>query len=140
MKWSTTHVFIILSILFMVYTFSVYFGTDSEKKQKSFDRTKASEGQMVWQAYNCQSCHQLYGLGGYLGPDLTNVISDPRKGEIVIRALIKSGNKQMPAFDISDTETDMLIEFLKLTDASGIADPRNFTSDHFGMIEENERK
>lgn len=140
MKWKTSHIFILLCILFLAYSFSIYLTPHFEKESTGFNKEKAAEGQIVWQTYNCQSCHQLYGLGGYLGPDLTNIISIPLKGEIVIRALVKSGNKQMPPFDIPDKKMDELIEFLKSTDASGIADPRSFRKDHFGMIEKYERK
>ena len=59
---------------------------------------------MVWQKYNCQSCHQLYGLGGYLGPDLTNVYSAKGKGELFIKAFLHAGTKQMPSFDLSKEE------------------------------------
>jgi len=41
---------------------------------------KALQGQQLWQQNNCFSCHQIYGLGGYLGPDLTNVYSQRGKG------------------------------------------------------------
>lgn len=140
MKWKTSYIFIILCILFLVYSFSIYLSPQFEKEITGFNKKKASQGQIVWQKYNCQSCHQLYGLGGYLGPDLTNIISTPYKGEIIVRALIKSGIKQMPSFDIPDEDIDKLIEFLKSADASGIADPRSFQRDNFGMIEKYERK
>ena len=32
----------------------------------------ARRGQELWLRHNCQSCHQIYGYGGFLGPDLTN--------------------------------------------------------------------
>lgn len=96
---------------------------------------KAREGRLVWQKYNCQSCHQLYGLGGYLGPDLTNVYSAKGKGETFIKAFIRSGTKQMPSFDLSPDEEAQLLEFLRSTDESGIADPRNFRIHFSGMIE-----
>jgi len=110
------------------------------KEDIRFNRGKASEGRLVWQSYNCQSCHQLYGLGGYLGPDLTNIISNSNKSRKIIQAIVGSGTKQMPAFNLSDIEMDKLIEFLKSVDASGTADPRNFRHDKFGMIEGNETK
>ncbi len=94
----------------------------------------AAEGRLVWQKYNCQSCHQLYGLGGYLGPDLTNVYSAPGKGEPVIRAFLKAGVPPMPVFNISEEETASLIAFLRATDGSGSAAPRDFTILPSGMI------
>jgi nitric oxide reductase subunit C len=101
----------------------------------NFNKAKAGEGKLVWQKYNCQSCHQLYSLGGYLGPDLTNVISHPGKGELFVKAMIASGTKQMPPLKLSDKELSALLEFLKAADKSGKADLRNFKTDYFGMIE-----
>jgi nitric oxide reductase subunit C len=102
---------------------------------EDFDSKVASEGRLVWQKYNCQSCHQLYGLGGYLGPDLTYIYSAPGKGEIVIKALVKSGTTQMPSFNLTIEEETNLLQFLKSTDASGQADPRKFLVKSNGMIE-----
>ena len=99
-----------------------------------FNKQQAADGRLIWQKYNCQSCHQLFGLGGFLGPDLTNTISQPAKGEKYIRAMIQSGIKQMPAFKIPENELNELMEFLKSTDASGVSDPRSFETDAFGMI------
>ncbi len=95
----------------------------------------AAEGRMIWQKYNCQACHQLYGLGGYLGPDLTNLYSTKGKDDIYIRAIIGSGTRQMPPFKLAENEMTLLIEFLKMTDASGKSDPRNFDIHMNGMIQ-----
>lgn len=138
MKFKPAYLFFILSASFLIYSFSVYLQPLSIKEDARFNKEKASGGRLVWQSYNCQSCHQLYSLGGYLGPDLTNVISNPNKGEKIVRAMVKSGTKQMPAFSLSDNEMNLLIEFLKSTDASGKADLRNFSITNFGMIEEHE--
>lgn len=135
MKLKPTYVFLILSISFLVYSFSIYIKPLSVKEDQRFNKKMSSDGQLVWQNYNCQSCHQLYNLGGYLGPDLTNVISNPNKGETIIRAMVKSGTKQMPAFNLSDSEMNSLIEFLKSTDASGKSDPRKLKVNSFGMVE-----
>lgn len=138
MKFKPRNIFFILSASFLIYSFSIYMKPLSIKEDLRFDKKLASEGRLVWQEYNCQSCHQLYSLGGYLGPDLTNVISNPSKGEKIIRAMIRSGTKQMPTFNLTDNEMNSLIEFLKSTDVSGKADIRNFSSNKFGMIEKNE--
>ena len=34
----------------------------------------AARGRALWHRRNCQSCHQIYGFGGFLGPDLTNAV------------------------------------------------------------------
>lgn len=133
-------IFIILSLSFLIYSFSIYIKPISVKEDKRFNKSQAADGRLVWQNYNCQSCHQLYGLGGYLGPDLTNIYSTPKKGEPLIRTLVGSGIKQMPAFDLSDLDMNNLIEFLKSVGVSGKSDPRTFRSTNLGMIEERDEK
>lgn len=96
----------------------------------------AANGRLVWQKYNCQTCHQLYGLGGYLGPDLTNIMSVKGKGVTVLKAMIASGTKQMPAYHLNETEVNNLMEFLKSVDASGVADPRSFQTNSYLIIEQ----
>ncbi|MBS1652866.1 MAG: c-type cytochrome [Bacteroidetes bacterium] len=140
MKLKARHTFFFLSVLFLAYSISIYMKPLSENEDARFNKKTAAEGRLVWQKYNCQACHQLYGLGGYLGPDLTNVYSHPKKGENLIKAMVKTGSKQMPAFNLSENEMQELVEFLKSTDASGTSDPRTFTQDNFGMIEGHEHK
>lgn len=135
MKFNPTVIFIILCTMFIIYSFSIYLIPLNIDKVVNFDKKKATAGKIVWQKNNCQNCHQLYGLGGYLGPDLTNVYSSPTKGEKVIRALIKSGVKQMPKFSINEEGISSLIEFLKSVDASGKSDPRNLKLTNDGMIQ-----
>lgn len=135
MKFKARHIFLLLSILFLIYSFSIYLNPLNGADDKSYNKNLASYGRLVWQKYNCQSCHQFYGLGGYLGPDLTNFMSKPGRGEPYLKAMVKSGIKQMPAFNLCDDEIHALAEFLKATDASGNADPRSFEINNFGMIE-----
>lgn len=135
MKVKARHTFFMLSILFLAYSFSIYTEPLHTGQPQTYNKQLAADGRLVWQSYNCQSCHQLYGLGGYLGPDLTNLISPPGKGEAVLRAMVKSGIRQMPSFHLEENEMTALIEFLKSTDASGSADPKNFSTTNTGMIE-----
>ena len=95
---------------------------------------KANDGKMVWQKYNCNACHQIYGLGGYLGPDLTNEYSV--RGDAFIRAFVSSGTNIMPKFNVSDKEMESLSEFLKQVDLSGKSDPRTFSINSNGTIEQ----
>ena len=57
-----------------------------------------TSGWETWQNKNCQSCHQLYGLGGYMGPDLTNVASDSTKGHAYMKTVIKYGTGKNALF------------------------------------------
>lgn len=135
MKYKPLFTFLGLSLFFLIYSFSIYLTPLINKNKLFNNNNKAIDGHLVWQKYNCQSCHQLYGLGGYLGPDLTNIISTPNKGEKFLRLMIRTGIKQMPSFNLSENEIELLVEFLKSTDASGISDPRHFNINNIGMIE-----
>ena len=102
----------------------------SEERGASDD--KFASGKLVWQKYNCNSCHQLYGLGGFLGPDLTHV--DKRGGAIYVKAIVSTGTSGMPAFRLDSAEMDALLYFFKTMNESGNADPRKFSIDKDGFI------
>jgi nitric oxide reductase subunit C len=135
MKIKPIHIFIGLSLCFLTYSFSIYIHPIYAKTDANINIEKAVNGRLVWQKYNCQSCHQLYGLGGYLGTDLTNIYSAKGKGEVVIKAVISTGNDAMPAYQLSENEFTDLMEFFKQTNQSGRADYNNFTIYNNGMIE-----
>jgi nitric oxide reductase subunit C len=122
-------------VLITAYTgYTVHLYLKQESVPVNCNIQQAAKGRLVWQKYNCQSCHQIFGLGGYLGPDLTNVYSALYKGQDYIKGFVYGGTSQMPPFALNDSEMVSLIEFLKLTDASGNADPRNFIVQQDGMI------
>jgi nitric oxide reductase subunit C len=137
MRFKPAYLFSILCILFLAYSFSVYTSTVPHKI--NYNKQIAAEGKLVWQRHNCQSCHQLYGLGGYLGPDLTNICSTPGKDFNYIRAILATGTTQMPAFELTREEQASLMEFLRSANASGTADPRRFNIESTGMITQDER-
>ncbi|MEO9209734.1 MAG: cytochrome c [Ginsengibacter sp.] len=93
---------------------------------------ETAQGKILWQQYNCNSCHQIYGLGGYLGPDLTNVYS--RRSTEYIKAFLKNGTNVMPNFHLQESEINDLLAFLKNIDASGKSDPRTYTIYKNGTI------
>ncbi len=83
---------------------------------------KASRGQKLWYKHNCQSCHQLFGFGGFLGPDLTNV--SQKFSSESIQAILKTGPGSMPSIKITLSESQELLEFLSEINKLGISDPR----------------
>lgn len=108
---------LLLISLFSIYNFTIYtsktdYGTIHLSK-------KAIQGENIWLKNNCNSCHQLYGLGGYLGPDLTNVYSNKNKNTYYLKAMLNSGVKSMPKFKFNNTEKEALIQFLKEVDQTG---------------------
>ena len=110
-------VYTVLGIAFVLFTGLVY--TQAVPDQAEIANPMAVHGKMLWQQKNCSSCHQLYGLGGFLGPDLTNVISAKGKGKIYAAAIMKSGTQVMPDFHLNDMEIEALLAFLEQADKSG---------------------
>lgn len=123
-----SYIFIFLFSLFAFYSVLVYTeGTSGKHYSDSFRK-----GQLVWQKNNCQVCHQLYGLGGHKGPDLTNLMSVPEKGEAYARILIESGTSEMPAFKMGKNELNDLMRFLREVDQSGKSQVRADEVDNLG--------
>ena len=116
-KIKNIKVLVLLLSAFLVYNLIVY--TQKSASSAPIMSSKALEGEKIWQENNCTACHQLYGLGGYLGPDLTNVISHPQKGDTYVKAFLNSGVNSMPKFDFSEIEKDKLVEFLSHVDQTG---------------------
>lgn len=126
-------IFCTLFLLFISYSFFIYTsGTDVNVSVTMSN--EATQGKFLWQKYNCVSCHQLYGLGGYIGPDLTNVISNKGKGEPYTRAMLKYGTDVMPNFQMNEKEIDALIEFLKYSDKTGNFHERNTKIKWYGSF------
>ena len=125
------YVLLALCAAFLAYSFSLYL----QPALAPPESRKGAEGRLVWQRYNCQSCHQLYGLGGYLGPDLTKVMTAPNKGEPLVRAMLAAPPAPMPRFDLTDGEIEQLVAFLKATAASGPSAPTDYVSLPSGMIQ-----
>ncbi|MCG2419144.1 cytochrome c [Aequorivita sp. F47161] len=113
----------ILTIAILIFLFSIYnyviYNTEGYVAVGKLSPV-AVKGQQIFQSNQCWSCHQLYGLGGYLGPDLTNVYSEDGKGPLYIKAFLNSGVKSMPQFHFSEEEKNALVEYLKQVDETGI--------------------
>ena len=112
-KW----VMAILIIFFVIYNIVVY--TQGTSNNTLLMSEKAIKGEQLYQDYNCTSCHQFYGLGGYLGPDLTNVISSKNKGPEYVKAFLNSGVKAMPKFNFTEEEKEAFVQFFNEVDQTG---------------------
>lgn len=127
-KLAPITIFITLTVLFLLFSFSIYLKPLREKDtQKATVLEQAAAGKDVWQKHNCHTCHQLYGLGGYLGPDLTNVIAKPGYSEVFLKALISNGMGQMPPFDLTPQEMEDLLVFLQEMNETGTANPQDYS-------------
>ena len=113
--------FLLFAFLFMayaLYSFAVY----TRGTGNSFPASaEALEGKRLFQKYNCSACHQVYGLGGYLGPELTTAWSDPHRGEHFIRAFLQAGGRTMPNFHLDKKEVEALVQYLKYIDSTAVS-------------------
>jgi len=104
---------------FALFTFFVYTSGTEAPEFSTAISPAGEEGRLLWQKFNCAACHQLYGLGGYVGPDLTNVMSAPGKGRIYVNAILKVGTNVMPDFKLAEEEIAALTAFLEYVDGTG---------------------
>ncbi len=119
MKDIKVFLFFSLICLFLCYTAYVYTAGTATRLDHTLTG-KAARGKLIFQEKNCIACHQLYGLGGYLGPELTTVISARGKGRDYAFAFIRSGTVRMPDFKLSHEEVDCLVEYLIFVDRTAI--------------------
>ena len=128
-------IFLVLFVCFIAFSVWIYaIPLFSPSPYSEKELHLVAEGKLVWQKHNCHTCHQLYGLGGYLGPDLTNVYSRSGNNEHYIRGIVKSGVKQMPAFEISEEEMNALLQFLKTVNQSGSSNPQDYQPEILGTF------
>lgn len=120
-----------LCVAFVLYSVNVYTrGTEASRAAPMSD--DARHGQQVFQDYNCVACHQFYGLGGYMGPDLTNVMSN--RGEAYARAFITAGTARMPMLGLAEKEISSLIAYLEFVDQTGTYPARNYQVQWYGTV------
>ncbi len=92
----------------------------------------AHTGKILFQKYNCIACHQLYGLGGYMGPDLTNVIR--RRGPDYTRIVIMHGTATMPNLGVTEAEARAIVDFLRHVDSSGTYPIQSVAPTWYGTV------
>ncbi|MBL1278855.1 MAG: cytochrome c [Fluviicola sp.] len=122
-----------LILLFIGYNIVIY-TQNTSNNQAVILSPKAQKGEHLWQENNCTACHQLYGLGGYLGPDLTNIASNPNKGIDYAKAFFNSGVKSMPQFNFSTEEQNQIAAFLTEVDKTGFYPDRNAIFESDGWV------
>ncbi|MCK5944870.1 MAG: c-type cytochrome [Planctomycetes bacterium] len=107
---------------FVVQTAMVY--TDDTADGFAPLSEEALRGRRLWHRHNCQTCHQIHGFGGFLGPDLTN--AGKRLTKERLDQVLTVGSAQMPAFHFSEDEIlDMDAFFYELSDM-GVGVPRAY--------------
>lgn len=98
----------------------------SRSTQMSRPSPAVATGVEAWRSENCIACHSIYGLGGHIGPDLTNTIS--RLGAEGVAAKIYAGGGAMPPFALLEEATANLVAWLSYIDETGVYPlPRHFS-------------
>ena len=113
-------IFLLLVACFFVQTGFTYFDyprTASERRLSG----PAKEGLALWRKNNCQSCHQIYGFGGFVGPDLTNIVA--RRPHEDWSDVLTMGRKQMPAFEFEEEQRIAIVAFLTEINETGNSIP-----------------
>ncbi len=73
-------------------------------------------GKRVWQTHECISCHTLFGNGGYIGDDLTNIVSKRSSEELLdfmTKPPVMRPNHKKLHPGLSLEETKNLISYLE---------------------------
>jgi nitric oxide reductase subunit C len=126
-------IYISLFVCFLFFTAFVY-TSDVPGTAPLPEQELALQGKHIWQQQNCGACHQFYGLGGYIGPDITNVMSEKGKGETYVRSILAHGTATMPDFKLSLQDTNVLIAYLRAADKTGKSKREHFRIDYYGQI------
>lgn len=113
-------IFLLAVVCFFVQTGFVYLDYPRERSAQEFSE-EAKRGLTLWRKNNCQACHQIYGYGGFLGPDLTNVVA--RRPIEDWTDILTLGRKQMPAFDFDEEERTAILSFLGEINETGTSIP-----------------
>ena len=81
------------------------------------------QGLAVWRRHNCQVCHQLHGFGGFLGPDLTNRVTESTL-DVELETTLTSGSGRMPALQLDRFDRQAVIAYLRAVNRTGRSQPR----------------
>lgn len=118
-------VYFVLIALFVIQSGLTYTTSTEVLSEKADLTPQAQRGEALYREFNCTACHQFYGLGGYMGPDLTNVTIAEGKGPAFAKTLILYGSARMPALGVTTQEADDLVAFLEAVAATGTYPIRN---------------
>lgn len=77
----------------------------------------AARGLEQWRRHRCGTCHAIYGLGGHLGPDLTNAAR--RRDAAYLRYVLRFGVGNMPGLGLNEAEAGEVLAYLRHLDGLG---------------------
>ncbi|HJM38553.1 MAG TPA: cytochrome c [Planctomycetota bacterium] len=123
-----------LGVSFLVMSAGVFLDTGATGKTALFSPSGV-EGKKVWNENNCMVCHQFFGMGGYLGPDLTNVID--RLGPETTAWVLRNGRGSMPDMNLSDADIAALVAFLSDMTTAGTFPQKSWPAQWFPTANKN---
>lgn len=129
-------VYFVLILLFVVQSGITYTVATEASSPTAEMNDAAQRGDALYRQFNCTACHQFYGLGGHMGPDLTNVAIAEGKGPDFARAMIVHGSGLMPNLGVSNEQADDLVAFLEAVAATGTYPIRNLDITPWGTYRE----
>lgn len=107
---------------------TAYFHTVLPERSNTAELTPAVErGKHVWEEHACIDCHTILGEGAYYAPELGNAWQrfggdeDPEETRAALKAWIRNmptgapDRRQMPHFDLTESELNDLVAFLRWT-------------------------
>jgi len=97
---------------------------------KKNEVTSNDYGVHIWRSENCAACHSVFGLGGHIGPDLTNIYS--KRSVSYLNNILKNGMQNMPNLNLTKKERIALITYLKHINSLGVYPLKSF-SNPFGI-------
>ncbi|MCP5382291.1 MAG: cytochrome c [Kordiimonadaceae bacterium] len=125
--------FLALFVSFFFYSANIYTSGTALNGETAASKN-VLHGQKLFRENNCWACHQIYGLGGYMGPDLTNVVANPELGPEYARMFIEEGTDRMPNFGFNEQEVDDLIAYLKHIGEGGNYNPKKGEITWYGTV------
>jgi nitric oxide reductase subunit C len=135
--FGSTHrraIFFLLTGLFVLQTFLTWSTSTAVPEGMGTLNEQALRGRALFNQFNCTACHQFYGLGGYMGPDLTNVTLN--KSPAFAKALIMHGSATMPALGVNEEQADDLVAYLEAMASSGTYPIRELNITPYGTYKE----
>ena len=129
-------VYFILIGLFVLQSGLIYTVSTEASSPAAELNASARRGEALYREFNCTACHQFYGLGGHMGPDLTNVAIAQGKGPEYARAFILHGSGRMPMLGVSKEQADDLVAFLEAVAATGTYPIRNLDLTPWGTYQQ----
>jgi len=127
------YLFLALFVSFFFYSANVY-TSGTALNDAPHASESALRGQALYRENNCWACHQVYGLGGYMGPDLTNVVINPDLGPDYARLFIEEGTDRMPNFGFNELQVDDLVAYLEHAGAAGNYNPKKGELTWYGTV------